>query len=166
MASATRHRTKASLGKRIAAAIALLAAVVGIAQGGWDIVGRIFDDGPPPPEPAGEIISPASGDSVGREIEARGTLANIPEGQHVWLAVRDGNRLYPQDSEITPPDGRWSLSFHQGGVTKSISLELYRMGDEGNRFIKARLEAGNFSGLSQIPGAVRLDAVDNLRIRG
>jgi hypothetical protein len=117
------------------------------------------------PEPTGEIVSPASGDSVGRDIEVRGVLADIPEDQHVWLVVRDGNRLYPQDSEVTPPDGQWSLSFHQGGVTKSISLELYRMSDEGNRFINERFNAGNFSGISRIPGAVRLDVVENLRIR-
>jgi hypothetical protein len=116
-------------------------------------------------EPTGQIVSPASGDSVGRDIEARGVLADIPEDQHVWLAVRDGNLLYPQDSEVTPPDGQWSLRFHQGGVTKSISLELYRMGDQGNLLIKDRFKAGDFSGMSGIPGAERLDAVENLRIR-
>lgn len=119
-----------------------------------------------PAKPKGQIVSPARGDSVGRDIEARGILANIPKKQHVWVVVRDGNLLYPQDSEVTPPDGPWSLSFHQGGVTKSISLELYRMSDEGNRFIHDRLHAGDFSGISRIPSAERLDAVGNLRVRG
>jgi hypothetical protein len=117
-------------------------------------------------EPTGRILSPASGDLVGRDIEARGILAHIPDDQHVWLVVRDGNVLFPQGSEVTPPDGEWSLGFHQSGVTKSISLELYRMADEGDRFINHRFSTGNFSGISRIPGAVRLDVVENLRIRG
>jgi hypothetical protein len=120
----------------------------------------------PGPEPEGRIVTPASGERVGRDIEARGVLADIPEDQHVWLAVRDGNLLYPQASEVTPPDGEWSLSFHQGGETKVISLELYLMGDDGNRFLTDRFKARDFSGISRIPGAVRLDAVENLRIRG
>jgi hypothetical protein len=117
------------------------------------------------PEPVGQIVAPASGDSVGRDIDVRGVLGDIPEDQHVWLVVRDGNLLYPQDSEITPPDGEWSLRFHQGGKTKSISLELYRMDDESHRLIRERFDVGNFSGISRIPGAVRLDVVENLRIR-
>jgi hypothetical protein len=117
-------------------------------------------------EPTGDIVSPASGDLVSRDIEVRGVLADIAEDQHVWLVVRDGNRLYPQDSEVTPSDGEWSLNFRQEGVTKSISLELYQMGDEGNRFINDRFAAGNFSGIARIPGAERLDVVENLRIRG
>lgn len=119
-----------------------------------------------PAEPTGQIVSPASGESVERDIEARGILAGIPENQHVWLVVRDGNLLYPQDSEVTPPDGEWSLRFHQGGSTELISLELYRMNDAGNSLITRRFEAGNYSGISRIPGAQRLDVVENLRIRG
>lgn len=117
-------------------------------------------------EPTGQIVSPASGESVRRDIDARGILADIPKNQHVWLVVRDGNLLYPQDSEVTPPDGEWSLRFHQGGTTRVISLELYRMNDEGNSFITARFKAGNYSGISRIPGAQRLDVAENLRIRG
>jgi hypothetical protein len=67
---------------------------------------------------------------------------------------------------VTPPDGKWSLRFHQGGSTELISLELYRMSDAGNSFIARRFEAGNYSGISRIPGAQRLDVVENLRIRG
>jgi hypothetical protein len=103
------------------------------------------------PEATGQIVSPASGDLVERQIEVRGVLAEIPDDQHVWLVVRDGNRLYPQDSEVVPPDGQWSLSFQHGGVTKSISLELYRLGVEGNRLIKDRFNAGDFSGMSTSP---------------
>ena len=116
-------------------------------------------------EPKGQIVSPASGDAVERDIVARGILANIPEDQHVWVVVRDGNLLYPQGSEVTPPDGEWSLRFHQGGVAKMVSLELYRMGDEGHRFIAERADAKDFSGIPRIPGAKRLDVAENLRIR-
>ena len=119
-----------------------------------------------PAEPTGQILSPVSGESIGRDIEARGILAGIPENQHVWLVVRDGNLLFPQDSEVTPPDGEWSLRFHQGGRTRVISLELYRMNDQGNSFITTRFEAGNYSGISRIPSAQRLDAVENVQIRG
>jgi hypothetical protein len=118
------------------------------------------------PAPVGEIISPVSGEVVGPKIEARGVLDDVPADEHVWLMVRDGNRLYPQDSEVTPPDGNWSLEFLQAGTGTVISLELYRMGEEGNDLINARLAAGDFSGMTRIPGAVRLAAVENLRLRG
>jgi hypothetical protein len=118
------------------------------------------------PGPTGQIISPTSGEAVNPDIEARGMLANVPEDEHVWLVVRDGNLLYPQDTPITPADGEWSLSFHQGGETKVISLELYRMGDEGHELITGWFDAGDFSGISRIPGAERLDTIENLRIRG
>jgi hypothetical protein len=162
---------------RIAGAIFLVAAVVAIAQFVWDIFGDIFGDGngagrptestqPLRVEPTGQIVSPASGDRIQRDIEVRGILANIPVDQHVWLVVRDGNLLYPQDAEVTPSDGEWSLGFHQGGAAKKISLELYRMSDTGHRFITTHQAAGTFSGISRIPGATRLDVVENLRIRG
>jgi len=121
--------------------------------------------GPKPIEPSGQIVSPASGQVVERDIEARGVLENIPNDDHVWLVVRDGNLLYPQESEIGPPDGEWSLHFHQGGTSRTISLELYRVNDEGNAFISNRLEEEDFSGMSRIPGAVRLDVAENVQIR-
>jgi hypothetical protein len=117
-------------------------------------------------DPTGQIISPASGESVARNVEVRGVLDHVPDDQHVWVIVRDGNLLYPQGSEVTPRDGPWSHKLRQGGTTKSISLELYRMTHEGDKFINDRLSAGEFGGISSIPGAKRLDVVENVRIRG
>jgi hypothetical protein len=159
-----------SLSARVIAVVTLVGVVVGIVAGIKTVVGDGNDSNPPTPpsraEPTGQIVTPASGTSVGRDIVARGTLADIPTDQHVWVVIRDGSLLYPQNSEITPPDGKWSLPFHQGGATKVISLELYRMGAEGNRLITGRLERKDFSGIRWIPGARRLDVVENLRIRG
>jgi hypothetical protein len=147
----------ASAGTRMLVLVGIGVVAIAVAPFVWPTNGE---------DPTGQIISPASGDEVGHEIEARGVLADISEEQHVWVVVRDGNLLYPQDTEITPSDGEWSLIFRQGGVSESISLELYLMGAEGSRFINKRLAAGDFSGVPNIPGAVRLDAVENLRIRG
>lgn len=116
--------------------------------------------------PTGMIVSPVSGETVGRDIDARGVLASIPGDQHVWLVVRDGNRLYPQDTEIVPTEGEWSLRFRQGGRSKVIALELFRMTDEGDAFIRRRIESRDFSGITGLPGAKLLDVVENLRIQG
>lgn len=165
-----------SRGPRVVAAISVAATVVGLlagiktlVDGNDNVSDRPTVTAPPPPpprpKPTGQIVSPDSGDAVKRDIVARGTLAHIPEDQHVWAVVRDGNLLYPQDSEVTPPDGEWRLGFRQGGRTRVVSLELYRMGDKGHRLITDRFNNKDFSGISLIPGAKRLDAVENLRIR-
>jgi hypothetical protein len=116
-------------------------------------------------EPTGEIVSPASGDEVGRGIEVRGVLADIPEDEHVRLLVRDENLLHAHEPEVTPVDGLWSLSIQQEGESESISLELYLVSDEGNRYIDKRFGPEGGPGISRIPGAERLHAVENLRIR-
>jgi hypothetical protein len=73
----------------------------------------------------GLIVSPRPGESVER-VDVRGTLANIPEEQHVWVLVRDGNLLYPHEPEVTPREGEWSLRINHGGDNTLISLELWR----------------------------------------
>jgi hypothetical protein len=138
----------------VAVPIAVVAIVVSIAI-------NEDDNGP---GPTGQIVSPGSGDSVARDITARGTLADIPDNGHVWLAVHDGNLLFPQDSEIPTANGKWMLQFHQGGKTPEIGLELLLMGDEGHKFIEDRFAKENFGGISKIPGAERLDFVENLHL--
>jgi hypothetical protein len=128
-----------------------------------------FEDGgssrPAVTQPAGRIVFPASGEAVSRDISARGTLSDVPEASHVWLAVRDGSFLFPQGAEILASDERWKLDFRQAGSSATIGLELLLMGDGGDRFIRDRLAAGNFAGISRIPGAKVLDAVESLTVR-
>jgi hypothetical protein len=156
--------TSKSFRERLVPAIGLVGVVVGIVAG-LITIGQVFGDCGGA-KPTGEIDAPAPGDPVDRNIVARGTLANIPEGQHVWVIVRDGNLLYPKGPEVTPPDGDWSLRLYQGGTSEVVSLELYRMGDEGHRRITGRLDKSDFSGIERIPGAERLDVAENLHIRG
>lgn len=115
-------------------------------------------------EPTGRIIFPASGDAISREITARGTLSGVRDDQHVWIVVRDGNLVFPQSSEIPASGGEWKLEFRHAGRTPTIGLELLLMGEKGHRFIEDRLAAREFSGVSKIPGAERLDFVENLRV--
>src|SRR2546429_8813913 len=94
-----------SLGVRAGTAIGVVAAIVGIAVG----VKQLFSDdnggGSPPAPPSRQNVTPASGDSVPRDISARGTLSNVPSDRHGWLAVRDHGLPVPPSSEL-PAAGR------------------------------------------------------------
>jgi hypothetical protein len=149
----------------VPAAVAILVAIIGLVG---VLISTGGSDSTPPPsiqeQPSGQITSPASGERVTRQIDARGTLVNIPEDQHVWLVVRDGNLLYPQGSPLESADGKWSLSFNQAGASTVISLELYLMTDEGHQLLSDRLREKEFGGIPRIPGATRLDVADNVQI--
>jgi hypothetical protein len=115
--------------------------------------------------PQGQIVSPSSGETVGPDIVARGRLANIPQGRHVWVFVRDMNLLYPQGREVRPTEGGWSLPFRQRSKSQVVSLDLYLLDERGHRFIQRRLRHGTFGGIGKIEGeAVRLDSVEALRV--
>jgi hypothetical protein len=155
-----------SLRVRIVAVLGLAATIVTIAVGLKQLFGT--DDGgggSPRPQASGQIVLPASGDSVPRYISARGTLSNVPGDEHVWLAVRDGDLLFPQRSELLAADGRWRLDFRQGGASPTIGLDLVLMGEEAHRFVEDRLRMGNYGGIPRIPGQTILDSVENLRLR-
>lgn len=114
-------------------------------------------------EPTGVIASPRPGASVERGFDAHGTLANIPDDEHVWVLVRDGNRLYPH-GEVLRGEDEWSLHVDQQGTSEVISLELLQVNADGDGTIRITQADGGGVPAADIPGAHRLDVAENLRI--
>ena len=124
-----------------------------------------------PPGVAGEILSPRPREVVGRSFKVGGRLANIPEGYHVWLVVEIENLLWPKEPEIPSSDRRWSRKVVEGGNPPGgiFSLSLQQVPPKGQRFVLDWLRhgsrTGDYPGLDSIPGAIRLDIVEDLRLR-
>jgi hypothetical protein len=116
-------------------------------------------------EPTGAIESPRPGESVARVFDAHGKVANIPDDEHVWVFVRDGNRLYPH-GEVPRGEAEWSVRVNQGGQSEVIALELWRVDVDSDGKIRITQAAGGGVPPAEIPGADRLAVAENLRIEG
>jgi hypothetical protein len=128
---------------------------------------------PPPPPPTGRILSPKSGQENNTTFTVEGTLANIPDHYHVWLAVQRSNLLSPKEPEIPPRGLPWVVRLTEAGVPagQKFSLVLFTVDDAGNRKIATWLRRGRASGSypplapTEIPGMIRLDAVLDLVLK-
>jgi hypothetical protein len=117
--------------------------------------------------PYGRILSPAEGDRVGRRIPVRVEVADIPAGQHVWLAVEVGGLLWPKEPEVSADGPRWSGIVNEGGNPDDLAVSLWLVPADGQRLIEdwfARAYREGYPGLASIPGATRLDTVRGLRL--
>ena len=109
---------------------------------------------------------------MAREFTVTGTLSNIPEGEHVWLAVQVGNLLYPKEPEIVSSADQFSEQIVEGGNPPGgrFSLVLLRVDARGQaaieRWLPALLRGAEPPGFATIPEARVIDAVANLRLEG
>lgn len=119
-------------------------------------------------ERPGEITFPKEGARLPNAYTVRGRLCEIPEGSHVWLAVRtDG--LYP-DSELLPNrEGRFRqpMTFPAPADAKGgFSHVLLLVGPSGQRAIQHWIETINYeSALPGIAGERVLETVQDLKLR-
>jgi hypothetical protein len=143
---------------------------------GFATIGNVYIEtySPPPPaekrRPAGQILSPESGQRVPRAFRVEGTLSDIPADHHIWLAVQIGNLLWPKEPEVPSQDYHWSQRIVEGGDPPGgrFSLALLMADSHGHRIIKEWIEDGRFTGdwpgLIDIPGA-KLHVVQDLVLR-
>lgn len=120
-------------------------------------------------EPSGRILQPKSHTSVAPDGEVRGTLADIPPDEHVWLIVRDRASVVRQASALPGRDAStyaWRELLRLRGSERVISLELYVLGREGDAFLRDRRRVdAQRARITAIPDAERLDMVRNVRVR-
>jgi hypothetical protein len=117
--------------------------------------------------PAGKIISPAWGDRVGQDISVRVELADIPEGYYVWLAVEAGGWFWPQGPDIPRHVERWQGALRAKAGQQAVGLSLWLVPPCCHLRLRdwcARSARESCTGLTDLPGAVRLDAVRGLTI--
>lgn len=156
-------------GRRWAHVVALLAASI---VGGAAIIAALIQAGIlwGPQNPAGEIESPAAGSRIPREFTVTGTFSNIPDEEHLWLAVQVGNVLYPKEPEIDTSASHFSEQIVEGGNPPGgrFSLVLLRVDRDGQagveRWLSALRAGEEPPGLTNVTGARVLDAVANLRL--
>lgn len=125
---------------------------------------------PTPSEISGRILSPRTDETVGRSFQITGELINIPDGEHVWLAIEIGNLMWIKEPEVPSSDRRWSRNIVEGGSPPGgrFNLCLLRVTSEGHHFILNWLDhgkkTGDYPGIAGIPGSSKLDIVSNLRL--
>ncbi|HEX7058663.1 MAG TPA: hypothetical protein VF176_02300 [Solirubrobacterales bacterium] len=141
----------------------LLVAAVGLLFGQGILNGCGKDD-----DPVGTITFPRDGAHVNPTLMTEGMLANIPDEDRVWLAVRVGNRFYPKPPEINPNETHWSREFVEAGQLpeERFSLVLLRVSSEGQDqledWLASGASTGSFEGLPQISGSTELDSATGL----
>jgi hypothetical protein len=118
----------------------------------------------------GQIITPKEGQEVIERIDARGTISSLPEGSHLWLAVRKGSLIWPKEPEVFIAGTSWSATIYEGGTPSGgkFTLVLYIVDSKGHTEIGEWLQIGNatssFPGLKRITGSKALHAIE-LRMR-
>lgn len=117
----------------------------------------------------GQIISPESGQEVTSNIKVQGKLSGVPEGKHVWIAVKVGDLLWPKEPEINPGDRVWDVTIFEPSAGRSFALVLLLVDENGNKQIYNWLERGrrfgDYPGFSRVPGSTQLDIVSDLIIK-
>lgn len=142
----------------------IIGAVI-IAAGG--VIAALIERAPEP-DASGEILIPQNGERVARSFTVEGTLSDIPDDRHVWVAVQIGNLLFPKEPEIPSADKHWSQDVVEGGnpAEGEFSVVLLTVDDNGHRVIEEWLGRGREGegspGLSTIPGSSKLDVVSGL----
>jgi hypothetical protein len=119
---------------------------------------------------SGRIRSPERGQRIGPRFRVEGDLSMIPRGHHVWLAIRDGELLFPSEPEIAAQDGRFTAELTLARIPeRPFSLVLALVDARGQRAIEYWLLQGGlgegYPGFAVIPGCKRLDAVLDLSSR-
>jgi hypothetical protein len=132
--------------------------------GGVAIVYATLHD---PAEPQGTISSPADGATVTRAFTAEGTLEDIPEDRHVWLAVEVEGLLFPKEPEVSVEPHWLEQSVESGDPPGgTLSLVLLMVDESGQRQIENWLahgrSSGEFAGLGEIADSTTLDAASQL----
>jgi hypothetical protein len=98
---------------------------------------------------------------------AEGTLTNLAEDQHVWLAVEVGDLLWPKE-QISSRDQHWTEQIYEGGTSSRFSLVLLMVDRAANKKIEAWIDQcereGSWPGLANLPGSSRLHVVRGLTL--
>jgi hypothetical protein len=120
-------------------------------------------------EPRGAITFPRDGATVSQVFTAEGTLADVPDDLHVWLAAQVGELLFPKEPEIANEPHWLDESIEAGNPPGgAFSLVLLTVGAKGQRQIEAWLKrgraTGKFAGLEAIVESTKIDAASQLSL--
>lgn len=95
---------------------------------------------------AGKIQVPMQGATVENKFTTKGILQNIPNGKHVWLAIKVDDNIWPK-KEINKDNRAWTEIIEEYGDTREFSLIIFIVDQESNikinKWIKER-EQGNY----------------------
>ena len=105
--------------------------------------------------PRGRINQPGNRALVPRRFQAQGTVASVPAGQHLLLAVAVGGLLWPK-GKVQVDGTSWSAEVYEGGNPPggNFALSLYLVSSQGYDEIAAWIERGRLTG--DYPGLVRI----------
>lgn len=114
-------------------------------------------------KPTGKILAPQPSERVARTIDVSGTVADLPPGYTVWLAIRVGTLWWPKEPRVVPSGTTWSATVSEGGNPPdgrfAILLLLANRG--ATEELQEWFKRSDYAGLQQgaIPGIAVLDQV-------
>ncbi|HYE91358.1 MAG TPA: hypothetical protein VEA38_10075 [Terriglobales bacterium] len=114
---------------------------------------RLAESAPEPitltPEARGRITHPLSGAWVPRQVLIRGSL-DVPVGEHAYIAVRDGDRLWPKGARLGVSRGAWEAEIVERSDPRDgmFSVVLFAVNETG----RARLDAWLAQGHTTVTG--------------
>ena len=160
-----------------AGGVQLTASDVGVVAGrdvhqrGQYVAGRdmtVIGKEPRSRKPSGKVIAPIDGQQVPRSFTSKGILSGIPKDHFVWLAIQVNDLLWPKRQIAAISGESWVQQIYEGGTTRTFSLVLLLVNDEGQRSIENWVDqgetTGDWPGLAHIPGALQLDVAIDLTL--
>ena len=113
-------------------------------------------------EVSGQITLPINGYQVAPRFKIEGTISNLPDGYHLWIAVRKGNLMWPKEPEAFVIGTNWGTTISENSRGE-YSLILLAVNSDGHNNIMEWIRIGNetshFPGYISIPGSQSLCSI-------
>ncbi len=88
-------------------------------------------------KPQGKILNPLTDQVVTRSFEVNGTVAHLPRGHTLWLAVQIGDLVWPKEPKISQSDTeKWIASISEGGTPAEGRFSLVLIAADGSATVK------------------------------
>jgi hypothetical protein len=107
--------------------------------------------------PKAEIVQPADGTSIERNVDVLGTFTGLADGDSVWVYVLPSGegRFYPSKASYDPKSQTWQVPIVVGTVAKEAAGATFKIGvfTASSQHTKALISEGA-TGLRQLPDDV------------
>ncbi|HMW18282.1 MAG TPA: hypothetical protein PLR94_15500 [Accumulibacter sp.] len=150
----------------------VLAAVI---AGVFAVVSKRMPEAKPEPtarSSTASIVSPQSGQSVGRKFTVTGTTAQLSDDRYLWLGVQIGQLVWPKEPRLRNEDKSWSQTVHEGGTPPSgaFTLVLFQVSADGDAYLTNWFTTGQRTGdwpgiePKNLKGYAQLHVVSDLKL--
>ena len=115
------------------------------------------------PGPVGSILEPVAGAEIVNPFNVSGTAEGLRDGEHLWLAVRVNQHLWPKVPELKVSGTRWESQIREDGrpLGRSFTIVVLLADRAAQETILGWHQRGDETG--DFPG-LQVDALGGARI--